>query len=215
MEGQEDLDRVLAFINLGFSGVTGLNLENDVLAWMDGNFALFLRILAAPRLVPDFGFLVETTDLEAARRVFTSLNDALDQYGVEYREEEINGVSVTVLPDIAPEIDIVFGVSETAFVVGTREGVTDSLGAAGGGLAADPTFIAAQAYFVENPTILLYLNPAGLSLVVSNLAEFGSEQDRRDAQDLRVLLALLESASISSAVGDGFTVMRVVLTLAE
>lgn len=97
-----------------FAGFTGLNIEDDFVNWMTGDYAMYLRLIptsamgtifpgpatsSAPltadnpdfNFMPDGAFIAQITDSDAAANVIAGFARAADLYGVNYRLEDING----------------------------------------------------------------------------------------------------------------------------
>lgn len=84
-QAEESLELVLE----GFTDLTGLDLQEDVLGWMTGDFALFVMLSADLNVNSPFGFLaampvdfgiaIEATDPAAAAATVEGLTEALEQ----------------------------------------------------------------------------------------------------------------------------------------
>ncbi len=222
-----DIGKLITFLNMGFAGFTGLNLEHDVLPWMQGDYALFLQPIEAETPIGftlDLAFVTETADTGAAQNLIVSLNEAVEAYKGVYETEKIGEHPILVLPNIipsffpgadlqAPELDILFGVSSDVFAAGTREGVGFSLAPdEDESLAKDPVFMGAARYFLEDAYQVLYLNPGGFDVLLEAIRSHGSS---RDADDLERLLGLFESASVTGTWEDNAALSRAVITLAD
>jgi len=82
----------------GLLDTTGLNLEEDLLAWMDGPFAIAMIPADQSASPIPFGFavMVNTGDRETADQTFTSLDQTMeDQYQVQINSETIGETEVT------------------------------------------------------------------------------------------------------------------------
>lgn len=227
MANNFNLKHLLTFGELAFSGMTGLNLQNDVLAWMTGDYAGYLRLLPSETLplLVDLVLVVEAADPAAAQHVIDQLASALDQYEFAYERVDEGTLAFTsplrlLFPRerrapfmAARELDVLVGTNGSVFALGTRPGVEVSLNARGdGGLASDPAYTAAQAYFLSGAESLGYMNPRPLFPLIRQLAE------TRDSRDLLLaipFLSLLESASISAVSADAGVVSRFALTLSD
>jgi hypothetical protein len=227
-----------AFINLGFAGVTGLNLEKDVLPWMDGDYALYLRPLALPAELGtdatlDFAFVIQATDAQGPARLVSALSSAFDQYGISYTAEAVGeGQALALTAPIrlffpeavrarmgrTPEVDFLIGQNDDRFAIGSRKAVTFSLNPKGDNLADSAAYQEAWGYALEGSQTFAYLNTAAF---VPFVDEIISRQDAstfrvRDLQDLKTLLNLFSSSSLSAVARDNSaSVGRAVLTLAE
>lgn len=227
MANNFNLKHLLTFGELAFSGMTGLNLQNDVLAWMTGDYAGYLRLLPSETLPlsVDLALVVEATDPAAAQHVIDQLASALDQYEFAYERVDEGTLAFTsplrlLFPRerraslmAARELDVLVGTNGSVLAMGTRPGVEASLNAReDGGLASDPAYTAAQAYFLAGAEALGYMNLRPLFPLIRHIAEM------RDSRDLLLaipFLSLLESASISAISADAGVVSRFVLTLSD
>ncbi|MBI5671114.1 MAG: DUF3352 domain-containing protein [Chloroflexi bacterium] len=228
---------IVAFTNLSFAGVTGLNLEQDVLPWMGGNYAAYLRLLPLPEetdatVAPDFAVLVEATDSAGPQTLVEALGSALEQYGFPPTTEDVNGTSTLVFGAAlrhlyergaarerlaaAPELDLLIGGNDNLFIVGSRPAVVDSLMSAGDRLADAPAFIEAQTYALDGAQQFWYLNTRAFVPVIDTFIARETSRSQQDMREARVLAGLFSSGSISTvARADGGTVARFVLTLAQ
>lgn len=214
-----NIGHLITFFELSFAGMTGLNFENDVLAWMDGDFASYLRIVPSEKLLiaPDFAVIVESSDAQAPAATISKLVDALNQYRL--KPSVSSDGSTIIFSDLlrwfAPpyarnqfsgitELDLLLGSRGSLAAFGTRRAVEYSLSSDTGGLAADPSFIAAQAYFLPGAQSIAYANLNPLVPVL--------ERTRLDPM-AAALLGLFESGSITSIINDEVNLVRFVLTI--
>lgn len=180
-------------LSLGLRAV-GLDLQKDVLDWMTGNFALFLRTDTLPILDGifkqqvnltgnlDFGLVVEATDPAAAQSLATKFSLLLKQAtasgnseGVSLSDDTIGGTPVTVIHLDPPassgmilSLEIVLGANENIFFVATRSAAQAIL-TGDGILSHDPTYAAAQSYFLPNTATVWYTNGEGAVGTVGGL----------------------------------------------
>jgi hypothetical protein len=202
---------VLGAVNVTFAGLTGLSLENDVLPMFDGNFALFLRAAEdeALALIPDFGFVSEVGDSELAFANLAQLRASLEAYGSPYNVESLGdeGEVIAVqwlrslLQTSSPNVDILFGTDGFSFAAGTRHAVLDARDS----LSNDPSYLAAQRYFLSGSTQIGYVGGRALVRLVEQLIASGlvSPDGVSDLAELRSVLMGIESASITGAYLDG------------
>lgn len=232
-----NLGSIPTFINLAFSGATGLSLETDVLPWMTGDYALYMRILPGPEngmppIVPDMALVIEATDPDAAQTLVTAVGSAADQYKLEYTTETIgsgqalalNAPFLSMLPASADEmerslvgsIDLLLGSNGEVLAGGTRPAVTYSLNPQGTTLADTPAFAEARQYVLADAQSMGYLNLRGFVPLLDHLAQLPtvSDSELRDMQQIRMVLGALSTASFSfSQGGDNAMVGRFVFTL--
>jgi hypothetical protein len=162
----------------------GLDLQKDLLNWMTGDFALFMRTDALAILNGalngqvdltgklDFGLVFEATDPAAAQGLATKLDLLLKQaatngQGVSVSNDTIGGTPVTLLQVDIPatsglslSLELALGANDHIFFVATRSAAQTIL-TGDGILSRDPTFTAAQAYFLPNTSTVWYTNGEG------------------------------------------------------
>jgi hypothetical protein len=214
---------IRAFINLGFAGFTGLNLDDDVLANMNGNIAMYLGYIEDDELglLPDGAFIADM-DADAAQNIFDHAHDALTQFDADFTvddniitmpqpirlalESEIDAETLA-----HPAFDLLFGYSDNLFAIGTRSAVQFSLDPGDATLAGTPNFTAAQDYFLPDAETLFYVNLVPLVPIIDDELMPEASQYGNDA--LKVL-SLFDSASITSRINDdGSGITRAVLVL--
>jgi hypothetical protein len=209
-----------------FAGFTGLNLEDDVLSWMTGDYAAYLRILPLDGSLPitiDLNFTTEATDPGKAAYIVERLTEVAGLYELEHQTETIGGGDALVYPtlvssfapemklDNVEELALMIGANNDLLTMGTRPGVEFALAPTGDSLLDDPAFAYARAnLFLSDPTSVVYLSPQNLGLTISTLGtEIG-----RDGQQLLFILNQIESITLSSAApSDMVSVGRMTLTL--
>ncbi len=222
-----NVEGALNLIRITFTGFTGLNLE-DVLAWMDGDFALYARMIPFTdpvRGLPmtfDLAAVIETGDPEGTQALLDGLANGLAECHLDCTRVELSGGNVIVLPDPlenlmqdlptaaadAPELDFLVGTNDEVFVAGTRAAATYSLAPGGDSLAQNPAVRAAQAYLLPNTVQLWYADIGALADLIEELAP--------REQEAAAALRLFNTATISSTIaGDGTSIVRFVITLAE
>jgi hypothetical protein len=231
-----NLGSIPTFINLAFSGATGLSLEEEVLPWMTGDYAMYLRLLPGAEgefpVMPDLGMVIEATDPEAAQTLVTAAGSAADQYKLAYEMETIgsaqalafNAPFLNMVPSSANEmeralvggIDLLLGSNSEVLAGGTRPAVTFSLNPQGESLADSAAFADALRYVLPNAQSVGYLNLRGFVPALDSLAQMPtmSSSDVRDIQGIRMVLGVLNTASFSASMsGDNAVVGRFVITL--
>lgn len=223
---------VTGFINLTFAGVTGLNLEREVLPWMDGDFALYLRGLpgnAELPALPDFAVVVESSQPDGPARLVSALADALDQYGLNYRREQVgNGEALAITAPLRllfpqelrgalaglSELDLLVGHSDSLLAIGSRKAATYSLSPKGNNLADAPAYAEALGYALPDSQQFWFLNTRAFVPLVDELIRRGVSA--ANLRQLRPALGLFSSGSVSAvAQADGSSTARFVLTLAD
>lgn len=234
MMGNVNIGDAITFMEFGFAGLTGLNLQNDVLSWMDGGSAGYVRALPSDVLpmAVDVVALAETSDADATQNVLDHLATAFDQYDVTYSHEGTGPRSVLALTDLADkifppnvpfdvanadELDVLIGTNGSVFVMGTRPGATYSLNPDGADLASDATFTQASAYFLPHSSAVMYINLQPLFPVFQEFAQKMNASEREMSQiDQAVgVLSVVKSISLSESNDDSSRSGRLVISLAE
>lgn len=168
------LESLLVTANISFAGLTGLSLERDVLPVLDGDAAVYLRLvplefqsLPLP-VLPDFGLIFQTSDAAGAQSLVDALFEASEAYESGYSISSYGDGAALTLPLISdllgidlPQSDLLFASAEDFFVFGTRTAVETTLDT-DGGLAADATFQDATNYFLPGSQQVWYIATAPL-----------------------------------------------------
>lgn len=236
MDMLETLD--LSAINFGgglrvaaeslFATATGLNLEADVLNWMTGDYAAYMRFLPLEGDLPftfDAAVLWQATDPAAAAAVVDGLTAAVEAYGLGFRSEDLADGEALVLeapiraiireavpPELigAPEFDFLFASDDEVFVAGSRPSVEFAL-EPGASLLESPAFVyAADQLLLPDTTTIWFVNVPPL---VEALPALEGLVPSSDLADLTTLLRLLESATISAQMADDARTATARLTL--
>lgn len=223
-----DIEGSLAEAQAQFTAMTGLDFQQDVLRWMDGNFAMFLGVdndaaLADPmtQIPISFGAFVESSDAAASQQAVDGLATAVEELFIaeEVSPDEavlerstIGGANVLLATgDIDDEdfsVSVGFGADDKVFAGGTLEGLQAVFAPSDGGLAADPLFVAAQQYLVANTSALFYLNPQAIAPVIL------AETDSDEVEDVQLALNLFQTMAVSGvAYEDGSSVGRLSIML--
>ena len=225
-----DANDIRAFIDLAFAGMTGLNLQDDVLPYFNGNFATYGRVL--PSEATDFTFdaalVFEVTDAAATQTIMDRLVYALERYEADFAYEDgmlvLPGVIRGMLPeryqeDIDAEavFDFLIGVNDDVFAIGSRAAVEFALNGDGDSLADDAAFVDARSLFLEGSQQVGYVGFGTVRTLIADVLaamdEDAAEMSEMDA--LLMVLDALSSASYSARFNDdGSSVGRLVLTLA-
>lgn len=222
------------FITLGFTGLTGLDLQQDVLPWMDGDYAAYLRLLPLPEdsaseAAPDFALLVEASDTAGPAALIDGMAAALEDYGVTFFErQEIAGPALVLtglIPAMSPrheaalqairELDLIVGSGDGLLVAGTRAAATYSLAPQGETLADSPAYTEALGYALDGAQQFWFMNTRAFVPVIDTMIARETGRSQQDMREARILAGLLSSGSISAVASpDGSAVARFVLTLA-
>ncbi|MCS7072080.1 MAG: DUF3352 domain-containing protein, partial [Anaerolinea sp.] len=116
----DDLVQTLAQIEFAVQGLTGMDLEDEILSWMDGEYALYFTLSPAlgdirsindvsrfEVLPADAALILETSNPDLSARLVTSLGRALTSLAddqIRVTTETIGGGSATVVTVPAPGV---------------------------------------------------------------------------------------------------------------
>ena len=230
MVEEMDANDIRAFVDLAFAGMTGLNLQEDVLPHLNGNAAMFGRVLPseATEFTFDAALVFEVTDAEAMQAIMDQLVDAMARYEADFTYEDgvlvLPGVIRGLFPqrfqedlDAEPTFDFLVGLNDEVFVIGSRAAVEFVLSGEGDTLADDPAFAEARANFLEGSQQVGYLGFGPVHDTVAQVvAAMGGAGNDASIGAALMVLESLSSASYSARVNDdGSSVGRMVLTLAD
>lgn len=199
----QEFQRGMNQLRLGVRGAIGLRLEEDILDWMTGDYALFvtldeetirrfiLQALAgeAPALeaLPlGFGLVVEATDPAKARALAAALGQALPQLTAQAPEVTISpaaigGEDVTVIRVNAAldsgqtlPVEIVVGANDSVFLIATRPEAKAILSGIPG-LNQDAAYTAASSYLLDDAVTVWYMDSGGSAgiMTIGALAMLG------------------------------------------
>jgi ABC-type glycerol-3-phosphate transport system substrate-binding protein len=238
-QGMQELQAGLQGVQFAVRGLTGLDLEEDILSWMTGDVALWLspaasvsevdELFAAIQLgLPlDFGLLISAqANPEGAAALVDGLEQALEFAAAQLPEgsstelrlssENIGGTDVvvaTVFDRSLPfPLELVIGANDAVFVLGTRAAAEAALNPTNP-LTSDPLFQEAARYLLPNTTQVQYLSGVGfvplLNLLIVQMGSNG-------ATLIPAFAGLISSSSITTSTdANGVGLLRMVLTLAE
>jgi protein-disulfide isomerase len=231
------LGDAVTFTEFAFAGMTGLNLEKDVLQWMTGSYAMYLRVLPLDSqqlpVTLDIAAVVENTDAAAVNKIVGNIQDSFKQYRIPNTEETIGGGKALVLKNPflpffpprlatelkdAPDFDLVLGANDKVLTFGTRRAAAFSLDPKGDTLAKAEPYLEAQQYALKDAVQLWYLNTrAFVPLLDRELGKLPADSyQRRGLNDVRTAAGLFSSGSLSLVTHqDKGNTVRLVLTLAK
>ena len=221
--------RQMAMAGEFVEGLTGLDLREDILSWMDGDFVMALGMsdgvsadLAATGRTSafpiEFALIVDAeSNPEAAAATVAGLGDVLENFlsdadGITVAQETIGGGeawAITVTGDDFDPFDIVIGSDEHVFVIGTREMARHAL-APDGGMDGDPAYQAARAYVPDNAVIAAYILGGSFSEIRDALEPMLSQTE---LQQFDLIFALFGQSSVSAWYSEESAFVRGVLTL--
>jgi hypothetical protein len=227
LDMEEELAQIeaqLTEVSDQFRMATGLDLQEDVLSWMTGHYGIGLwlnneaMMTDPPTAMPiGAGVVMEATDPAAvqsmAEQLVASLSGMVEMDGA-IKQESIGMGTAAVLAipedemDTGFPVELLMGWDSEVFAIGTRDAVRMAL-LRDGGLAADPRFVQAQSYMIEDTTTVMYFNLAAAAPLIL------MEASPAEIADIQLVLRLLRSMSVSGTTyEDGSSVGRVVIALA-
>jgi hypothetical protein len=217
-----------------FAGLTGLHLEDEVLSWMTGDFALFLSLIPVETeltLSLDMGFITANTDPAAVDNVIATLTQTAERYGLTNSVQTAGETTSLILPqlvrglfppdfmvsrevlDATPELDIVIGANAEVFIVASRPGAAFALSPEGETLADTAAYAyAAENLFVPGGQAVYYIS---FDALAGALRATGLDAIYPGMGDVMRLLDTLESATASTvSISNAQSVGRLTITLA-
>lgn len=223
----QDIEKGLNQAKFFIQGLTGLDLEKDIIPALKGDYALYMGLSPAlsdvqnqsdlmKQLPVEFAFMTEIGDAKVTAGLLQGIKMALSSAKeVKVKDEKIAGADAIVINVVGAgmpfPVEFVVSGNNGLFVFGTRRAVQTAL-RGDGGLPADPSFQEAGQYLVSSPSAVAYLASAGLRPIAKLIELTGS---RRDARQFGALLDLLSSASISSTMQGNNAYARMVWTLPQ
>ena len=78
---------------------TGLDLEKDILSWMEGEVVLVAGAVPENHPFPDFALVVEPSDRAKAEAGMAKLVDLLNGHGLQLEQREVAGATAHVSPE--------------------------------------------------------------------------------------------------------------------
>ena len=211
-----DVNTAIFGLNFIVRGLTGLPTE-DALGWMTGDYALYLKVSPAfsdapnfdevPTSLPfDFGIAFQVTDANAAQTLYAGLSDSLSTFAAQNAtvtsETLASGTDALVLTfdgsDMPFPVELLIAKNDSVFVIGTRRMVEAAINPQNG-LDNDATYIEADATVLDNADAVMYLAGNGFQPIARGLLNSSSTSDQRDGANLKSLLGLIRSMTMSTA----------------
>ncbi len=178
LQSSAEVDAMLLQLEAALS-IAGLNLQEDILDWLTGDYALFVSYDApapgAPSLFTSYyfpdelvdpgviqaGLIIEATDPAKALHVVDAAADFLTNMGSATSREQIGGANVVVIStqqlNLSVPMEIVIGADDNLFVIATREAATAIFNGQGG-FKDSPGYVETQQYLLNNETTLLFVD---------------------------------------------------------
>lgn len=212
-----------------FAGFTGLNLEDDVLSWMTGDYAMGFGLIEVPDPIGftlDGAFVVEATDADAASNVVSSLGHAAELYGLPGVIIEDNMIvldellpSILVQADLpaevvygSPALDMLIASNDAVFAIGSRPSVSFALEPGDFTLADNGAFQHASSLFLPDTQMIFYIGTEGFVQALPALETLGAAP--YEIEQLQLMVSQVESLSFSSVMLDETSALaRMTLTI--
>ncbi len=224
-----DFEQALQQIDSVLMTVGGFTLQEGVLDWLTGDYALFAAYEPAVPDVPvgvtqiQGGIVIEATDPVRARAVVDAFANAaamlpLERQGVVYGRETVAGADSVVFTasDGVQSVDVVVASNDTVFVIGTRAAAEQALSGTGG-LYNSADYSLAQSYYSGGQILSMYLDGDIFTLMgdVSG-GNLSARAQRRDIQTFYDLARIFRFMTTSASFPDeGVMFMRMVLRLTD
>lgn len=187
-----EFERGLRQIERAVQVQTGLDLNEDILSWMTGDFALFIAYTpqadsplevaidpnaSVPFVGYNFGLIIEATDSAKAANVVSSLSTALEralQDAPDVTLTETNNTLTVALnvPNLSTPIELVLGANDSVFYFATKA-AADHITSGTAGLTATLGYEEAMKYALPNASQMWYMGTDTINLV----AEFAALQN--------------------------------------
>ena len=226
-----------------FAGFTGLNLRDDVLDWMTGDYAIWLSLYPVESdldFTVDLGYATVATSPEEAAYIVERLTEALGLYGLGHFVETIGGgdalvfsapvraitalmlgggAELNAILAETPELDLIFGANDDVFTFSSRPGAAFALTGEGDSLLDDPAFTyAVENLFLENTNSVLWVSTAPLADDVLEIfpaleETLGADGMQGFDQAVIALANAVESATITSTLDGNVGTARLTLTV--
>ena len=234
MSNAGDVNTAIFGLNFIVRGLTGLQTDS-ALGWMTGDYALYLKLSPAfsdapnfdetPSELPfDFGIAFQVTDADAAQALYAGLSDSLSTFAADNAtvssETLASGVDALVLTfdgnGMPFPVELLIAKTDSVFVIGTRRMVEAAVNPQNG-LDTDATFTAADTTVLDNANAVIYLAGNGFQPIARGLLNSGSQSDQRDGSNLKAVLGLIHSLTISTSTlpDNSGTLARFVWTLPQ
>lgn len=195
MQGTDaaDFDKQLETVFAQIKGFTQLDVNEDVLSWMTGDYAIYssidtdtiIKILSNNRLIADlttlpveFGVVIATDDATATAKVVKNLSNLVKGAVANTKDVTIEDVNMDDMTGIEIQInvpvtgteqslsyDILLASNENVFFFGTTSVAEDLQ--AGSTISSDPTYNKALSYSLPNAIALLYTDDDGAADITS------------------------------------------------
>ena len=205
---------------------TGLDIENDVLSWMNGEFGLFLAPGdgKTPAGVPAFrlGLIFEVGDMATAEATMKKIEGLLTKAGepqLSFADQEIEGVKARVIPMLQmagylPGYAFVDNFLIIAIDRASFEGAFRANKDKGERAAAAPEFAAVMEALPRQKTDLFFLDFVALTGFLDGALEEPERTDfREQVKPFLDLLGGLGAAGAAGKAGDDYSTSTMFLHL--
>lgn len=105
-----------------FEKQTGLDLQADILSWMEGEFVVVAGAVPEGQTFPDFGLVIDPTDMDKAKAALPKIVTSLENSGgVQLEERKVGDATAYVVPEaFTPGIQPAMALFENRFVLANR-----------------------------------------------------------------------------------------------
>lgn len=106
-----------------FEQQTGLDLQTDILSWMEGEFVVVAGAVPEEQLFPDFGLVIEPTDMAKAKAALPKIVQSLEtSANIQLEERKVgDGATAYVVPEaFTPGIQPAMALFDDRFVLANR-----------------------------------------------------------------------------------------------
>jgi hypothetical protein len=213
----QGLETSYAQLESGLKQYFDLDLNQDVLGWMDGDFSLYMMYnpngdMARAGQGPfDFALLIDSTDAAKTDTFLTKLNAGLTKTTGSSPTQTDSGLFVFQPSATGPGIG--YGLVKNTFLVGNSSGLAAAANAAlgDGTLASDANWKEATASLPESYQHVWYIDMTKLGAALQDSAsQNGMTGDQRTAAIINLLRSVL---LYSTDLGGGSSLTTVELTL--
>lgn len=224
-------------VTVALAGITGQNLEADILSWMTGDYAMwsaFIPVESDLDFTFDMGFATEATDPDAAMAVVNRFAEVADLYDLDFVIEELadgralnltaplrTPLSLLEIPGEVlfqtPELDFLIAANDDVYTLSSRPGAEFALMQAGESLADRAEFqYAVENLFLEDTVTAWYVGLPPLAEILPEALDDASDLGitPRDVTAFVFFASQLESMTLTGTVPElGTTITRLTLTI--
>lgn len=185
----EQLEQGLRQIEGAVQALTGLDLNEDILSWMTGDFALFvaytpqtnslLELAIDPNASAsfvgyDFGVIIEATDAAKAAKVVSSLSTVLERALQNMQDVTFTKTDTALTISLSSTalstpIELVLGANDSVFYFATKA-AADHILSGTAGLTTTPGYEEAMKYALPNASQVWYMGTDTINFAAEFIA---------------------------------------------